>query len=103
MQGPENLHLNIPLFSQEKSSDQKQQNVYKDYLIQQNLVFMEDNKKLEKYNQEYETKIEEMEDEMDTTESRLRKIKIYLNNFHSINNILKEVVENLKENIQRLW
>ena len=66
-------------------------NVYKDYIIQQNKNLMKENKKLVEERIETEKKYEEMEEEAYTTEKRFKNTKDYLKNFRFINENLESI------------
>lgn len=69
----------------QNNSEEKHNNVYKDYIITQNTNLLKENKKLVIDNLDLNNKYQEMEEEVTQTEKRLHNTKNYLKNFRFIN------------------
>jgi hypothetical protein len=76
-------------FNGNTDNKEKNENIYKDYIITQNNNLLTENKKLTKDMLEWKKKYDELDDENDTMEKRLRNTKHYLKNFRFINEALE--------------
>ena len=87
-----NLIFNERIVETPVSEVEKPTEIYKNYIIKQNNNLWTENKKLteEKFN--LDKKYEELEEESDTAEKRLRNTKNFLKNFRFINDALEIAV-----------
>lgn len=68
-------------------------NTYKDYIIQQNIVLQQENKRLSQETRDLQGQLSELEDENSDHDSKARRLKQYVGNFHSLSEIYKEIAE----------
>ena len=80
----------------------KQDDLYKNYIIKQNQNFLKDNKKLLIEISDLKKKIEEEEEINDTTSSRIKRSKEYLKSYRDLNISLEKMNKNYYKFIKNL-
>lgn len=73
--------------------EQDPSNIYKDYIVKQNLVLQEENKSLAESARQLSEQVEELEQETSTIEKQAIQLKQYVRNFYNVSEIHQEVVE----------
>lgn len=67
--------------------------IYHDYVVQQNMSLMEDNRNMSEEVRTLRAQINELEEACDDVDSKARRLKQYVGNFHTISQIYKELAE----------
>jgi len=78
-----------------KNSDDS--NIYKDYIITNNRELQQANKDAALEVAELQQRIEELEEDNDNYDRRFRNVKMHLANFHSANQVYKQIVDDTQE------
>ena len=74
----------------------KEDNKYKDYIMNQNISLLEENKNLTLELKAAENRIEELEEESDKDSLVSRKLKQHVQNFYTVSEIYKDILDQYK-------
>jgi hypothetical protein len=80
-------------FSGNPPQAKESHSMYKDYVIQQNVDLLRDNKQLSLEKQEYETRIDDLESQLSENETTSIKLKQFMKNFYHQSELYRSIAK----------
>lgn len=100
MQAPPNETVQLFFNGNAEKPNEPENIVYKNYIVKQNNNLLEEIKTVRKDLYDMEKKMEEVEDQHDTLESRFRSCKQYLKNFRFINASYQDMISETEKTMK---